>query len=236
VPSRNSKTLKILPRYPVLPWQFDEATPNLVIPDSALQSLTYRAVIPAQANGVYVHGGEIGGVIGWCRLNGTDGARLSQTISNALMTNVVGCRALGERILAGQYTQPALQSVTLPMNATDMPLANVGDLIRVNVDGGQVRGVVNSVSVSANFGSVSQTIQIGEETANVWSAFKQILPSDPLLVGVVASVSGETSLMTLIDGGVIRVRGVGAVNEKWYIRNGALESKAPSLTLSEIVI
>jgi hypothetical protein len=56
------------------------------------------------------------------------------------------------------------------------------------------------------------------------------------LVGTVASVSGETSLMTLIDGGVVRVRGVGAVGEKWYLRNGALDSKAPALTLSEIVI
>lgn len=236
VPSRNAKTLKITPRYPVLPWQFDQAVPNLVIPDSALQSLTYRAVIPAQANGVYVHGGEIGGVIGWCRLTGTDGARLSQTVNNALMTSVVGCRALGERILAGQYTQPALQSVTLPMNATDMPLANVGDLIRVNVDGSQVRGIVNSVSISAGLGNVSQTLQIGEETANVWSAFKQILPSEPLFIGAVSSVSGETSLMTLIDGGVVRVRGVGTVGQKYYIRAGRLENEAPNLVLSEIVV
>lgn len=236
VPSRNSKTLKITPRYPVLPWQFDQAVPNLVIPDSALQSLTYRAVIPAQANGVYVHGGEIGGVIGWCRLTGTDGARLSQTVNNALMTNVIGCRALGERILAGQYTQPALQSVTLPMNATDMPLANVGDLIRVNVDGSQVRGIVNSVSISASLGNVSQTLQIGEETANVWSAFKQILPQEPLLVGMLSSTDGATSLMTLIDGGVVRVRGTGSVNAKYYIRAGRIENEAPNLVLSEIVV
>ena len=236
VPSRNSKTLKIVPRYPVLPWQFDQAVPNLVIPDSALQSLTYRAVIPAQANGVYVHGGEIGGVIGWCRLTGTDGARLSQTVNNSLMTSVVGCRALGERILAGQYTQPALQSVTLPMNATDMPLASVGDLIRVNVDGSQVRGIVNSVSISASLGNVSQTLQIGEETANVWSAFKQILPSEPLLIGTLSSTDGQTSLMTLVDGGVIRVRGTGTTNKKYYIRAGRIENEAPNLVLSEIVV
>lgn len=236
IPSRIDKTLKIAPRYPVLPWQFDSATPNLIIPDSAIESVTYRAMIPAQANGVYVHGGEIGGVIGFCRLNATNGAKLAQTVNNNLMTDVIGCRALGERILAGQYTQPSLQSITLPMNATDMPLVNVGDLIRVNIDGGQVRGIVNSVSISANFGNVSQTVQIGEETANVWSAFKDILPRDPLLVGTLSSTDGQTSLMTLVDGGVIRVRGTGTANAKYYIRAGRIENEAPNLVLSEIVV
>ena len=236
IPSRNSRTLKIAPRYPVLPWQFDEATPNIIVPDSALQSLTYRAVIPAQANGVYIHGGEVGGVIGWCRLTGTDGGRLAQTVTNSLMTDAIGCRALGERILAGQYTQPSLQSFTLPMNATDMPLANVGDLVRVNVGGSQVRGIVNSVSITANLKEVWQTIQIGEETANVWSAFKQILPHEPLLVGTLSNTDGNTSLVTLIDGGVISVRGTGSAGAKYYVRAGRIENEAPNLAQSEIVI
>jgi hypothetical protein len=220
----------------VLPWQFAEATPNLVIPDSALQSLTYRAVILAQANGVYIHGGEVGGVIGWCRLTGTDGGRLSQTVTNSLMTDAIGCRALGERILAGQFTQPSLQAFTLPMNAADMPLANVGDLVRVNVGGSQVRGIVNSVSITANLKEVWQTIQIGEETANVWSVFKQILPREPLLVGTLSSTDGQTSLITLIDGGVISVRGTGTTGAKYYVRASRIENEAPNLIQSEIVV
>jgi hypothetical protein len=236
IPSRNSRSLKIAPRYPVLPWQFGEATPNLVIPDSALKTLTYRAVIPAQANGVYIHGGEVGGVIGWCRLTGTDGGRLSQTVTNSLMTDAIGCRALGERVLAGQFTQPSLQSFTLPMNATDMPLANVGDLVRVNVGGSLVHGIVNSVSVTANLKEIWQTIQIGEETANVWSVFKQILPREPLLVGVLSTTDGKTSLMTLIDGGVISARGTGTAGAKYYVRADRIENEAPNLVQSEIVI
>jgi hypothetical protein len=236
IPSRNSRTLKIAPRYPVLPWQFAEATPNLIIPDSALQSLTYRAVIPAQANGVYIHGGEVGGVIGWCRLTGSDGGRLAQTVTNSLMTDAIGCRALGERILAGQFTQPSLQSLMLPMNSTDMPLANVGDLVRVNVGNSQVRGIVNSVSITANLKEVWQTLQIGEETTNVWSVFKQILPREPLLVGTLSSTDGKTSLITLIDGGVISVRGTGTAGAKYYVRAGRIENEAPNLEVNEIMI
>jgi hypothetical protein len=235
VPSRNAKVLNIMPRYTVLPWNFDATAPDLIIPDSSIVSLTYRNIVPTQANAVYVHGSEIGGVLSRCRLTGTDGARLSATVTNSLMTDIIGTRALGEKILADNYEQPAIQSVSLKLGG-DYPLVNVGDFVRINIDGGQVRGVVNSVSIDASLDSVNQTIQIGNESTSIWNAFKEILPSSPLLVGTVASVVGETSLMTLIDGGVIRVRGVGAVNEKWYLRNGALDSKAPSLTLSEIVI
>jgi hypothetical protein len=151
------------------------------------------------------------------------------------MTDIIGTRALGEKILADNYEQPAIQSVSLKLGG-DYPLIGIGDFVRINIDNGQVRGVVNSVGIDATLDSVNQTIQLGAESANVWTQFKDILPSSPLLVGTVASVSGETSLMTLIDGGVIRCRGVGAIDEKWYIRNGALESKAPSLAISEIVV
>jgi hypothetical protein len=235
VPSRNAKVLNIMPRYTVLPWLFDATTPDLIIPDSAIVSLSYRNVIPTQANGVYIHGSEIGGVLSRCRLSGTAGDRLAATVTNPLMTNVIGTRALGEKILADNYEQPAIQSVSLKLGG-DYPLVNVGDFVRINIDGGQVRGVVNSVSIDASLDSVNQTIQIGAESANVWTSFKQLTPSNPLLVGTIALTTETQSLVTLIDGGVVGVRGVGAVNEKWYIRNGALESIAPSLTLSEIVI
>lgn len=117
-----------------------------------------------------------------------------------------------------------------------MPLAKIGDFVKINIDGGQVRGVVNSISVSADFGKVSQTLTIGEETANVWQGFKDLLPRDPLLVGMLVSTDGQTSLMTLIDGGVIRIRGTGVVGSKYYIRAGRIENEAPNLVVSEIVI
>lgn len=235
VPSRNAKVLNVITRYSVLPWNFTATTPDLVIPDAAIISLSYRNIVPTQANAVYIHGSEQGGILSRCRLNGTAGDKLSATVTNALMTDVYGTRQLGEKILADNYEQPAIQSITMSLGG-DYPLVNVGVFVRINIDGGQVRGVVNSVSIDASLDKISQTIQIGNESTNVWTAFKEIMPSSPLLVGTVASVDGQTSLVTLIDGGVIRCRGVGAVSEKWYIRNGALESKAPSLTLSEIVI
>ena len=236
VPSRHSKKIDLIPRYPVLPWNYESETPDLIVPDAVIESLTYRNVVPAQGNAVYVHGSDIGGVLARCRLTGTAGDKLLQTITNSLMTDVIGCRALGERFLAAQWEQPAIQSLMIPLNSTDIPLAKIGDLVRIDIDAVNVFGVVNSVGISADLGKVSQTITIGEETANVWQGFKDLLPRDPLLVGTLSNTDGQTSLMTLIDGGVIRVRGTGAVDSKYYIRAGRIENQAPNLEVNEIII
>jgi hypothetical protein len=236
VPSRNSKALDIMPRYPVLPWDFGLISPDVTVPESVITDLVQRPVIPYQANGIYVHGSEVGGVVSWCRLDGTDGARLAATVSNALMTDVVGTRSLGSRQLAAQYSQPALKSFTAPMDGSIIPLIAVGNLISVTVDSVAINGIVNGVSLVASLGSVRQTIQIGEETPNTWALFRELLPRDPLLVATLSVTDGTASLMTLLDNGVVRVRGTGSVGAKYYIRGGKIDGAAPNLTLSEVVV
>lgn len=236
VPSRNSQVINIMPRYPVLPWYFNTLSPDVTIPEAVITQLSQRPVIPYQANGVYVHGTEIGGALAWCHLEGTDGARLAPTVSNALMTDAIGCRALGERIIAGQYAQPAIRSLSVPMDGTIVPLLEVGQFAEITVDSQPVRGIINSVQIEAKLDSVRQTIQIGEETPNTWAMFKELLPRDPLLVATLAETDGSTSLMTLLDNGVVRVRGTGTVGGKYYIRSGRIDGEAPNLTQDEIVL
>jgi hypothetical protein len=236
VPARSGQSLAMKPRYPVWPWEFAGVDPDLEIPEAAIVSVGLRPRLGTQANGVYVHGGDIGGVLAWCRFNGSDGARLVPTVSNNLMTDVIGCRALGSRILAGQYTQPMIKSVTLPLDGDVFPLAEIGQLAAITIGAETERGIINSISIDASLGRVSQTIQIGEETANVWALFKELLPRDPLLIGTLTSTDGTTSVMTLIDGGVVSVRGTGTVSGKYYIRGGRIEGEAPDMTAQEVVV
>ncbi len=49
-PSRHSKKIDVIPRYPILPWNYESETPDLIIPDAVIESLTYRNVVPAQGN------------------------------------------------------------------------------------------------------------------------------------------------------------------------------------------
>ncbi len=232
VPSRNAQVITIQPRYPVLPWNYTTLgiDADLVIPDAAIESIGVESRTQSPINAVYVHG-EQNGVLAWCRLNGTAGDVLSATESNGLITDVTGARALGERILAGKATQPVTTSFTTFLGG-DFPLAEVGQLVQVNNE----RAIINGVAISVEFGKVRQTITVGENTSNAYAKLMNLLPAQPLLVGNVVSTYSDKSVLTLLDGGVITARGTGTVGQNYYVRNGLIESAAPNLTLSEIVI
>ena len=236
VPSRTAQSIAFKPRYPVLPWDFAATTADVVLPDSAVIELSEEPVSSYQGNGIYIHGNEIGGELALVRLNGTAGDRLMPTLNNALMTDTIGIRALGERQLAAQAPQPAIKSVKTFMDGTVVPLLEVGSLLETTVDAVGIKGIVNSVSIEASLVDVWQTLTIGETTPNAWVAFTEILPKDPMLVATLTSTDGVTSLMTMLDGGVVRVRGTGTVSNKYYIKSGEISGDAPSITQGADVV
>lgn len=237
-PSRDSKVLDVIPVYPVLPWNFGSVSLDVAIPEDIIVEVTHRDTSRQYANGVYVHGAETGGEIGFCRLNGTAGDVLMQTYSNPLMTDVVGIRAQGERLLASEFTQPDIEGLTVPLDNSTMQLLEVGTFIGATIDGIETRGIVNALSLSARRDppEIYQTVRIGEDTNNQWIAFQTLLPKDPLLIGTLKSTDGSVSTMQLIDGGVMNVRGTGNVGEKYYIRSGQIQGEAPNMNQSEVVI
>ena len=236
VPHPSTKVLEFKPRYPVLPWDFAGTAVDVQIPDSAITELTEEPIANYQGNGVYIHGDEIGGELAFVRLSGTAGDRLLDTVNNALMTDVIGLRALGERKLASQASQPSVKSVTTFMDGTIVPFVNVGTFVGLDVNGVVEKGIVNAVSINVSHATVEQTLSIGESTPNAWVAFAEILPKDPMLVATLSSTDGVTSLMLMLDGGIVRVRGTGTVNNKYYIRSGEIVGDAPNQTLSNIVV
>ncbi len=236
VPSTESQELNIMPRYPVLPWNFAATTVDVAIPEAAILELTERDTSRQYANGIYIHGAEIGGVLGFCRLNGTAGDVLLQTVSNPIMTDVIGLRAAGERYLAGEYTQPEISAVKTAMDGTTIPFIDVGTFVGVTVDGVETKAIVSGVTIETKFPDVFQEIKLGEDTQNSWLAFQSLLPKDPLLVGTLTSTDGTTSIIQLIDGGIVRVRGTGTVNNKYYIRSGQIQGDAPNMVQNDIVI
>ena len=66
--------------------------------------------------------------------------------------------------------------------------------------------------------------------ANLYSLFRELLPSAPLLVGTVLSEpEGGQYLIALPSGHVHRVRGVATVGQRVFFRNGVVEGPAPEL-------
>jgi hypothetical protein len=244
VPSRTLRVLHIQPRYRVLPWDYVGAEPDLTIPDSAILQLTRQRQAKAQANGVYVHGGEVGGYQALVRRTGTDGARQANTQSSPLIastgTDVAGARLLGSRILAAHEAQPEVRSITLPLGGV-FPLQELGDLIELEIGQDLIRGTVSGLQVqvaTAGAGqsvTVRQTLTLGEETPNQWAKFSRLLPGDPLLVGEATTVHADgTVTVTLIGGGTVRVRGEATEGQMVYVRGGRIEGEAPQLTAYEI--
>jgi hypothetical protein len=240
-PAMSSRVLRIQPRYPVLPWDYDSATPALVVPDAAIMRLERRQAVATQANAVYVHGGEVGGVLARVRRTASAGDRVAPTASHPLITHADAARALGSRLLAGQHQQPEVRSLTLPVDGSTFPLGQVGDLLRATIGGASHHGIINAVQVEAQRGNggvtVRQTLTLGEDTPNQWARFRRLLPGDPLLMGTVEQqhVDG-TATVLLVGGGSVRVRGEAADGSTVYVRGGRIEGPAPSLSQVEIEV
>ncbi len=241
VPGMADRSLTIQPRYPVLPWDYDTSAPDLIVPESAILKLQRRQAVATQANAVYVHGGEVGGVLARVIRNLSAGDRVAATQSSSLITHVDAARLLGGRILSGQHQQPTIKSVTIPLGGV-FPLAAMGNLMHVDLADSQ-RGVINAVNVEVNVDArsgkttVRQSLYIGEDTPSVWAKFKHLLPSSPLLVGVVSTSHGDgTATVELVSGGYVRVRGDAAAGSSVYVRQGRIEGNAPSLSQLDITV
>lgn len=233
VPGMADHTLTVMPRYPILPWQFAGADPDLTIPDNAILTLSRRQVATTQANAVYVHGESVAGILARLWRTGTAGDREAATTTSSLITHVDGARLLGTRLLAAEAQQPAVRNVTLPLGG-DFPLGRVGQLLAIeHADETETRGIINAVSINVTGGpnvTVRQTWTIGEETPNTWARFRRLLPEPPLLAGKIAQDHQDgTVTVALIGGAAQRVRGTGTVGAMVWMRDGVVEGEAPAL-------
>jgi hypothetical protein len=173
-PVPDSKTLRVQPRYPVLPWNYNLAgiAPDLVIPDAAIESISLKSRTTSPINGVYIHGTTTTGILARCVLAGTAGDVLAPTESNPLITDVIAARALSERVLSSKYTQPGVSSVTTFLGG-DFPLASIGALVSVNNE----KATVSGIAIEVEFGKVRQTLTFGENTNNIYAKLLRTMPA-----------------------------------------------------------
>ena len=71
---------------------------------------------------------------------------------------------------------------------------------------------------------------------NIYRAFKAVFPDQPLQVGEVTAVDGGLATLTLPGGGVLQARGAAEVGDQVFVRDGVIESEAPSLPVVVIEI
>lgn len=153
-PSQLAFTVRHL--YPVKPWEFGTATPNIVLPASVVtrEGITWREK-PAY-NRVYVSGAYGSGVLGQVTRNGTAGDMLAPMVTDPLITHVDAARQRGLAILGDTGKQLEVQ-LRLPVLAATGILP-IGALVEYDDGSGPKRGLVRSVNIEAQMPDVWQSV------------------------------------------------------------------------------
>ena len=72
---------------------------------------------------------------------------------------------------------------------------------------------------------------------NLWSQFKELLPSDALQIGTVREIDGDRSRIELPDGAFVWVAGSGVeVGKNAYFQSGEIKEEAPDIIISEVTV
>ncbi|QTN29618.1 hypothetical protein HZ993_07330 [Rhodoferax sp. AJA081-3] len=156
-PHASSQIVKVLPRYPTVPWEWDTVTPDFQLPADVTSRESFRWIEKPAYNRVFVSGQEVG-VLGQVTRTGTAGEILAPMVVDALVTNATAARQRGIALLADTGRQIEV-SLRLPV------LAETGIIVPgafVDYQDGSVsrRGLVRSTQVEAGLPEVWQTLGV----------------------------------------------------------------------------
>lgn len=157
---RSLPTLQVRPRYPVLPWAWAAATPDVALPAAAVTKEGWERSDRPAFDGVYVSG-MTQGVLALVKRTGTAGAVQPQMVVDALITDADAARQRGEAILGGAGPQArVLLDLPVLTGGSHPGVIDPGRLVEV-VDGADVwRGLVRAVTVDAALPRVRQTLVV----------------------------------------------------------------------------
>lgn len=155
--ARDTRDLRMLPRYKFKPWEWATATPDIVIPAAVTETESVEWLEKPDYNIVYVSGTEQG-VLGCVKITGTAGDKAAAMITDPLITHVDAARQRGISILS-DTGRKAMMQISMPV----LPATGVIDLCKFVEfsDGSNTRrGIVRGNQVSVGLPTVRQTLTI----------------------------------------------------------------------------
>lgn len=141
-----ARLLRVLPRYPVAPWEWGSAVPSVVLPAAAVLERGTEHVTRAAYDSVYVSG-QAQGILARVKRTGADGSRPAQMIVDQLITHADAARGRGLEVLGNTGAQQivTLETGVLPASG----VIHVGTLMDWERGAVSRRGLVRSLAVSA---------------------------------------------------------------------------------------
>ena len=158
---RTAEQLIVAPRYPVLPWEWGGAVPDVQMPAAVIVTDELRPDPRADYNAIYVAGGSVGGVLGHVVRSLSARDKLAPQIQDDLITHADAARMRGSWALAASGNK-LQHSISMPVltGGTNPGILNPGQLLEVADTDGTWRGLVRGVSVSAAMPRVRQQVTV----------------------------------------------------------------------------
>lgn len=154
--------LSVLPRYPVVPWNWATVTPDFVLPSDVTSREGVEDIRRPRYNRVFVSG-QAQGVLGQVTRTGTDGSILAPMVTDALITHADAARQRGLAILGDTGNQARL-SLRLPV-LQETGIILPGKFVQY-VDEGVTRiGLVRGTAVDTSMPEAWQTIGVETHVA-----------------------------------------------------------------------
>lgn len=156
-PHASTQTIKVLPRYPSAPWEWDSVVPDFELPADVTSRESLRWLEKPAYNRVFVSGQEVG-VLGQVTRGGSAGDVLAPMVVDSLITQAAAARQRGIAVLAdtGRQIEVSLRLPVLLDTGIIAPGAFVaywdGSITR--------RGLVRSTQVQAGLPEVWQTLGV----------------------------------------------------------------------------
>jgi hypothetical protein len=152
-----AETLILRPWYPLPPWQWASADPDVSLPDAPCVTEGIEWLDKPAYNAVWVVGGA-GGRRDKVKITGSAGDYHAPTVIDPLATATAMTRQRGLRVLADTGRQ-ALIDVSLPL-LPETGILTPGLLVDYTESGVTRRGYTRSVSVRYEFPAATQTVRI----------------------------------------------------------------------------
>lgn len=156
-PHAANQTIKILPRYPTVPWDWGSVGSDFQLPVDATSRESLRWLEKPAYNRVFVSGQEVG-VLGQVTKGGTAGEVLAPMVVDPLVTSAIAARQRGISILAdtGRQIEVNLHLPVLVETGIILP----GAFVDYQDGGVSRRGLVRSTQVQAGLPEVWQTLGV----------------------------------------------------------------------------
>lgn len=156
----DAETLRVISRYPVSPWDWDTATPDVTVPAHLVRRLGSHWEPQPGHTRVFVAGRE-GGVLVRVTRDGTAGDQLALQVVDELVTHVDAGRERGRVELSGSGDS-ARVTIELPLatGAGEPGLILPGHLVEIADGQDTWRGLATATSITATRQSIQQQIEI----------------------------------------------------------------------------